>query len=102
MDFSSFQYFIFRCKWWDTFEWKNVKKDRDSGMICIISKKMWDESKGSYVFPKHCNQVFFKPDVLDRDWWFVLRHYPSSKHIFENNSVIMPSEEDNEGDDNRE
>ena len=48
------------------------------------------------------NQVFFYPDVLDRDWWFVLRHNPRSKHIFENNNVIMPSEEDNEGDDNKE
>jgi hypothetical protein len=38
--------------------------------------------------------------VLDRDWWFVLRHDPTSKHIFENNSVIMPSEEDKQGDDN--
>ena len=66
---------------------------------------MWDEAKETYVFPKHCNQVFFYPDVLDRDWWFVLTHDPRSKHIFENNRVIMPCElEDNEGDDheNRE
>jgi len=41
-------------------------------------------------------------DVLDRDWCFILRHDPRSKHIFENNSVIMPSKEDNQGDDNRE
>ena len=25
MDFSSFQYITFRCKWWDTFDWNNVK-----------------------------------------------------------------------------
>jgi hypothetical protein len=48
------------------------------------------------------NQVFFYPDVLDRNSWFVLRHNPISKHIFENNNVIMLSEEDNEGDDNKE
>jgi hypothetical protein len=41
------------------------------------------ESKEPYVFQKHCNQVFFYPDVLDGDWWFVLRHDPRSKHIFE-------------------
>jgi hypothetical protein len=46
--------------------------------------------------------VFFYLDVLDRDWWFVLTHDPRSKHIFEKNSVIMPREEDNEGDDNIE
>jgi hypothetical protein len=63
---------------------------------------MWDEAKDPYVFPKHCNEVLFYPDVLDRDWWFVLRCNPRSKHIFENNSVIMSSEEDNEGDDNRD
>ena len=65
---------------------------------------MWDEAKEPYVFPKHYNQVFFYPDVLDRDWWFVLRQDPRSKHIFENNNVIMPNEmEDNEGDhENRE
>ena len=104
MDFSSFQCVIFRCKWWDIFDRNNVKEDRDIRLICINSRKMWDEAKEPYVFPKHCNQVFFYPDVLDRDWWFVLRHDPRSKHIFENNSVIMPCElEDNEGDhENRE
>ena len=42
--------------------------------------------------------MFFYPDVLDRDWWFVLIHDPRSKNIFENNSVIMPSELEDEGD----
>ena len=104
VDFSSFQCVIFRCKWWDTFDQNNVKEDHDSRLICINSRKMWDEAKEPYVFPKHCNQVFFYPDVLDRDLWFVLTHDPRSKHIFENNSVIMPCElEDNEGDhENRE
>ena len=65
---------------------------------------MWDEVKEPYVFPKHWNHVFFYPDVLKRDWWFVLRHDPRSEHIFEKNGVIMPCElEDNEGDnENRE
>jgi hypothetical protein len=71
-------------------------------MLFINSKKMWDEAKETYVFPKHYNQVFFYPYVLDRDWRFVLRHNPRSKHIFENNNVIMPRKEDNEGDDNKE
>jgi hypothetical protein len=61
VDFSSFQCLIFRCKWWDTFDRNNVKEDRDSGMICINSKMMWDEAKEPYVFPKHCNQMFFLP-----------------------------------------
>ena len=87
------------CKWWDTFNRNNVKEDRDRWLIRINSRKMWDEAKEPYVFPKHYNQVIFYPYVLDRDWWFILRHDPGSKHIFENNSVIMPSElEDNEGD----
>ena len=64
---------------------------------------MWDATKEPYVFPKHCKQVFFNPGVLDRDCWFVLRHNPRSKHIFENISVIMPTKEDNQsGDDNEE
>jgi hypothetical protein len=62
---------------------------------------MWDEANEPYVFPKHYNQVFVYPNVLDRDWWFVLRHNPSSKHIFENN-FIMPSEEANQANENRE
>ena len=104
VDYSSFECVIFRCKWWDTFDQNNVKEYRDTRMICINSRKMWDKAKEPYVFPKHYNQVFFYPDVLDRDWWFVLTHDPRSKHIFENNSVIMPCElEDNEGDhENRE
>ena len=53
-----------------------------------------------YVFPKHCNQVSFYPNVLDQEWWFVLRHDPRSKHLFENNNVIMPRNEDNQGDGN--
>jgi hypothetical protein len=63
---------------------------------------MWDEAKKPYVFPKNCNHVFFYPDVLDKDWWFVLRHNPRTKHISYNNNVIMSREEHNEGDDNRE
>ena len=99
VDFSSFQCVIFRCKLWDTFDKYDEMEDHDSRLICINSRKMWDEAKEPYVFPKHYNQVFFYLDVLDRDWWFVLRHDPRSKHIFEKNSVIMPSElEDNEGD----
>ena len=63
---------------------------------------MWDETKEHYIFPKHCNQVDFYLDVLDTDWWFVLRHDPRSKHLFENNKVIMPGEGNNQGDDNGE
>ena len=67
VDFSSFQCVIFRCRWWDTFDRSNVKEDHDSGLICINSRKMCDEIKEPYVFPKHYNQVFFYPEVLDRD-----------------------------------
>jgi len=63
---------------------------------------MWDESKEPYVFPKHCNQVFFYPYVLDRDWWFILRHDTRYKHVYENNNSLIPIEEDNEGYDNQE
>ena len=49
--------------------------------------------------PNTETMCFFYPYVLDRDWWFVLRYDPRSKTIFESNSVIMPSElEDNEVD----
>ena len=50
VDFSSFQCVIFRCKWWDTFDQNNVKEDRDSRLIYINSRKMWDEAKEPYVF----------------------------------------------------
>ena len=53
VDLSSFQCVIFRCKWWDTFDWNNVKEDHDSELICINSKKMWDEARETYVFFKH-------------------------------------------------
>jgi hypothetical protein len=102
VDFSSFQCVIFCCKWWDTFDQRNVKEYGDSGIICINSKNMWVESKDPYVFPKHCNQVFFYPYVLDGDWWFVLRHDMISKHLFNNNNVTMPSDEDNQGDHNED
>jgi hypothetical protein len=86
---------FFYCKWWDTFDQRNVKEYRDSGSICINSKKLWVETKEPYVFPKHCNQVFFYLDVLDGDWSFVLRHDMRYKHIFENKNVTMKNEEDN-------
>jgi hypothetical protein len=41
VDSSSFQCVIFCCKWWDTFDRRNVKEDRDSGLICVNSKTMW-------------------------------------------------------------
>ena len=77
-EFSSFQCVIFRFKWWETFDKNNVKEDHDSRLICINSRNMFDESKDPYVFPKQCNQVLFYPNVLDRDWWFILRHDPRS------------------------
>ena len=82
VDFYLLQCLIFRFKWWDTFDWNNAKEDHDSGMISINSRKMWHEVREPYVFPKHCNQVIFFSDVSDRDWWFVLRHNPRSKHVF--------------------
>jgi hypothetical protein len=60
------------------------------------------ESKEPYVFPKHCNQVFFYPNLLNEDWRFILRHDLRYKHIFENNIVTMTSEEDNPGDGNED
>jgi len=102
VEFSLFQCVIFRCKWWDTFDRNNVKEDIDSGLISINSIEMCHEVREPYVFPKHYNHVFVYPDVLDKDWWFVLRHNLRSKHIFENNNVIVPSEEYNQGDDNKE
>ena len=61
VDFFSFQCVIFRCKWWDTFDRNNVKEYCDSRLICINSRKMWDEAKEPYVFPKYCSQFFFLP-----------------------------------------
>jgi len=63
---------------------------------------MWVESKEHYVFPKHCNQVFFYLDVLDGDGWFELRHDSRYKHIFEIINVTMPSKEYNQGNSNKD
>ena len=63
---------------------------------------MWGESKEPYVFPKHCNKLFFYPYVLDRDWWFILIQDPISKHVCEKNNAIMPTKEDIEGNENEE
>ena len=81
VDISSFQCVIFRFKWRDTFDKSNVKEYRDSGLLCINYRDMWDEIKEPYVFPKHYNQVLFHPDVLDRDWWFIIVHDPISRHV---------------------
>ena len=59
---------------------------------------MRDETKKPYVYPKQCNQVFFYLNVLVRDRWFVLKHDSRSKHLSENNNVIIPNQEDNQGD----
>ena len=60
------------------------------------------ETRKPYVFPKHYNQVFFYLDVSDWNWWFVVRRDLRSKHIVDNNNVVMPSDEDNQGDGNEE
>jgi hypothetical protein len=65
------------------------------------SKIMWDKKRKPYVFPTHYNRVCFYLDVLDRKWWFVLRHGLTSQHVFENNNAIMPSKEYNSGDGNK-
>ena len=97
MDFSSFQCVIFRCKWWDTFDRNNVKEDRDSRLICINSRKMWDEAKEPYVFPKHCNQVFFTQMSLigigGLYWDMTL-----DQNTFFRTIIMRRKLEDNEGD----
>jgi hypothetical protein len=40
--------------------------------------------------------------MLDRDWWFILRHDMRPKHHFWNNNVVIPNDEDNKGDGNKE
>ena len=49
---------------WDTLYQNNVKEYRGIGLICINSKKMWNEKKEPYVHPKHYNQVLFNLDAL--------------------------------------
>ena len=102
VDFPSFQCIIFRCKWWDNFDWNNVKEGHNSGLIHINSKKMLAETKEPYVFPKHYNQLCFHPDVLNKDWRFIWRHDPRFKHLYEKNNVVMPNDDDNQGDGNEE
>lgn len=92
VDFSSFQCVTFMCKWWDTFYRKYLSSLERCGME--LGRLMFSQNTAT-------NWLFY-PDVLDRDWWFVWRHDPRSKHIFEKNSVVMPSKEDNQGDDNGE
>ena len=55
-----------------------------------------------YVFQNHCNHVFLYPYVSDRYCWFVLGHDPRSNHLFENNNVVMASDEDSQGNGNEE
>jgi hypothetical protein len=95
VDFSSFQCVIFFSKWWDTFNRRNLKEDHESGLICINSKKMWVETT-KLCFPKTLQPSY--PNVLDGDWWFIVRHDLRFKHIFENKNVTMLDEEDNQGD----
>ena len=59
VDFSSFQCVIFRCKRWDNFDQNNVKEYCYSRLICINSKKMWNEAKEPYVFPNTATMCFF-------------------------------------------
>ena len=40
--------------------------------------------------------------IVDTDWRFILRYDCRSQHDFENNNAIIPSEEDNQNDGNRE
>ena len=64
---------------------------------------MWVETKEPCIFLKHYNQVLFYPYIFDGGWWFVLRHDPREKHLFENNNVILiPGEEDNQVDGNEQ
>ena len=46
--------------------------------------------------------MFFYLDELHKYWWFILRHEPRSKHVFEKNNTILQTDEDNEGDENKE
>ena len=71
VDFSSFQCVIFCCKWWDTFDRRNVKEDCDSGLIRINSKRMSVESKEPYFSPKTLQPSVFLPRCAG--WGLVVR-----------------------------
>ena len=44
----------------------------------------------SFMFSQTTTTMFFYPNVLDRNWWFILKRDLRSKHIFENKHVIIP------------
>jgi hypothetical protein len=53
------------------------------------------------TFSRNTQPSVFYPNVLDKDWWFTVRHDTRSKYSFENNNIInMSSEKDNQGDGN--
>ena len=57
----------------------------------------------SLMFSKNTTtKCFFYPNVSNWDWWFVLEHDLGSKHLLENNNVLILSDEDNQGDGNEE
>jgi hypothetical protein len=101
VDFSSFQCVIFSCKWHDTFDWSNEKEDCDSGLVCIKSKKCGLKQRSLMFFQNTTTKCFY-PDMLNQDWWFILRHDLRLKCMFEKNNFIMSSEEDNRHDGNEE
>ena len=60
VDLSSFQCVNFRCKWWDSFDWNNVKEDHDSGLVCINSKKILAK-RSSLIFSQNTTTKCFLP-----------------------------------------
>ena len=44
-----------------TFNQNNLKEECDSGIICINSRRIWDETKEPFVLPKHYNKCLFLP-----------------------------------------
>ena len=52
---------------------------------------MWDEKNKSYDFPKHCDTCFLYLNVLDGNWWFVLRHDVLSHYKLGHKGSIISS-----------
>ena len=67
-----------------------VRKD-PNGFYAIDSSKLLRKNEEPFALPKHCEQVFFHPDIVDDKWLCVVHVTPRGRRVFEDQVLYEES-----------
>ena len=69
---------------------RTVRKD-PNGFYAIDSSKLLCKNEEPFALPKHCEQVFFHPNIVDDKWLYVVHVTTRGRRVFEDQVLYEES-----------